>query len=108
MQKSSSGAITVFGKPECPDYARARRVLDAEGIAFEFHDILSSDEDRAFAAEISGGAATPVLLFADGSIQVEPTEEVLRGHLRERGYSVSEAGEPDSGADADFCSVPGL
>ena len=69
--------ITVYGKPECTDWARCRSLLDAHEIRFEFHDILSDPQAARDAQKISGGSSSPVLVFEDNSFLVEPSDEDL-------------------------------
>ncbi len=89
--------VTVYGKPECVDALRSRALLDCLGVEFDWHDILASEADAARAQEISGGLSSPVIVFRDGTHQVEPTDAELAVKL----------GFPDPGADstAEACEI---
>lgn len=73
--------LTVYAKPDCPDFARSRAVLDSMGIDFEFRDV-SADPTLAQAARgLSGSDRTPVIVIPGGAILVEPADEDLRAAL---------------------------
>lgn len=86
-------AIIVYGKPDCVDFLRSKTLLDRFAIPFEFHDIQSSAAAAVIAEEISGGSSSPVLVFPDGSFQVEPSYEQLAVKL---GVDVEAGGDADS------------
>ena len=73
--------ITMYGTATCVDCNRSRRLLDAEGAAYEFIDIGLDAEAADRAKAISGRTSTPLIVFADGSFQVEPTDDELRAKL---------------------------
>lgn len=79
--QASTQQVIVYGKPECEDFATVRRVLDEDGVPFDFHDVTSSPEDLAEARRISGGQATPVVLLAGGEFLVEPSVADLRAAI---------------------------
>lgn len=89
--------LIVYGKPECVDFLRSKALLDRLGVAFEWHDILASTEDADRAREISGGASSPVIVFADGTHQVEPSDVDLAVKL---GFPA-----PESNGDTEACEV---
>lgn len=90
----NSRQIVVYGKPDCVDTLRSRKLLDDLGVAFEWRDIVASQEDADSARVISGGASVPVVVFPDGSFQVEPSNEALAGKLGlEARAAVAEDGE---------------
>jgi len=74
--------ITVYGKPECPDWARSRAVLRSHGLEFDFHDILSDPDNADVAQKISGTQSSPVIVFNDQAFLVEPSDEELTGSLK--------------------------
>lgn len=73
--------ITVYGKPECTDWARSRAVLESLNVEYAFHDIVNDAQAAATAESISGGVASPVIVFTDGSFVVEPSDEDLTAKL---------------------------
>lgn len=77
--------ITVYGKPQCTDWARSRSLLEAHAVSFEFRDILADPEAAETAQKISGGPASPVIVFEDRSFLVEPSDEVLTESLASHG-----------------------
>ena len=77
--------ITVYGKPECTDWARSRAILDSAKIEYTFHDILADPSAASIAVEISGGTASPVIVFDDDSFLVEPSDPALTDKLRSEG-----------------------
>jgi mycoredoxin len=80
MSRTSGEAtadLVVYGKPDCVDALRSRRLLGRNGVPYEFRDILNDADLAAEARRISGGARTPVLVFADGSFVVEPSDAEL-------------------------------
>ena len=74
--------ITVYGAMWCGDCRRAKRVLDGHGARYRWIDV---EEDPAAAdrvRRINRGLRTiPTILFPDGSILVEPTDEELTAKL---------------------------
>jgi len=88
MQESAT-AITVYGTGWCPDSLRARRLLEREGIDFQYIDIDENQEGEALVRQTNhGNRSVPTIFFPDGAILVEPAGSVLRskiGELRDRG-----------------------
>ncbi|MES2092576.1 MAG: glutaredoxin domain-containing protein [Actinomycetota bacterium] len=73
--------ITMYGADWCGDCRRAKRVLDESGVAWDYVDLEAdvTAADRAHA--ISGRTNIPVIVFADGSHLVEPSDDALREKL---------------------------
>ncbi|GAA2754548.1 glutaredoxin family protein [Amnibacterium kyonggiense] len=78
---SDSVEITLYGADWCRDCRRSKAVLDGEGVAYRYVDVEVSKEAADEAMSISGRPNIPVILFADGSHLVEPTDEALRTKL---------------------------
>ncbi len=78
-------ALTIYGKPECTDWARSRSLLDSHGLGYDFKDIIASEGDAQTAQAISGGPSSPVIVFTDGSFLVEPSDESLTEALSHHG-----------------------
>lgn len=74
--------IIVYGADWCPDCRRAKRILDERQTAYRWVDI---DKDRAgekFVIQTNGGnRSIPTIVFADGSILVEPSNSELSAKL---------------------------
>jgi len=76
-----SSSITMYGAEWCSDCRRAKTVLDASGVDYDYVDLESVPDgaDRAFA--ISGRTNIPVILFPDGTHLVEPSDAELSAKL---------------------------
>ena len=71
----------MYGAAWCSDCRRSKALLDAEGADYDYVD-LDADPSQADVAEsISGQKHIPVIVFADGSHLVEPSDEALRDKL---------------------------
>jgi mycoredoxin len=77
----SENGIVVYGKHGCEDTLRARAVLDAANVRYTFHDVEADEARRGEAEELGRTTKVPVVVFADGAIEVEPPDEVVRAHL---------------------------
>ena len=64
-------AIDVYGATWCGDCHRAKNALDRFGAAYTWHDIEQEEGAADRAVEISGQKHIPVVLYGDGSFQVE-------------------------------------
>ncbi|WP_394770745.1 glutaredoxin domain-containing protein [Lacisediminihabitans sp.] len=73
-----STPITMYGADWCIDCRRSKRVLDELGVAYDYVDLEAdvTGADRAYA--ISGRTNIPVIVFADDSHLVEPSDADLR------------------------------
>ena len=74
--------ITVYGAPWCPDCRRAKAFLTSHKLGFDWVDI---DEDPAGLAKVrelqNGGQTIPTIIFPDGSLLLEPSDEELASKL---------------------------
>ena len=77
----SSSTITMYGAEWCSDCRRAKTVLDASGVAYEYVDLEAVPEAADTALSISGRTNIPVITFADGSHLVEPSNAELEAKL---------------------------
>lgn len=79
---STQNEITVYGADWCPDCRRAKRILDEHQTTYRWVDI---DKDRAgekFVVQTNrGNRSIPTIVFADGSILVEPSNSELSEKL---------------------------
>ena len=99
--------ITVYGAPWCPDCKRAKRFLAEQRVAYDWVDI---DQDAAGLHTVEelqhGGRTIPTVVFADGSLLLEPTNEQLATKLgldlsaRRSFYDVAIAGGGPAGLAA--------
>lgn len=71
----------MYGADWCRDCRRSKAVLDGSGVAYEYVDLVAVPEAADVAREISGRTNIPVIVFPDGSHQVEPSDAELRAKL---------------------------
>lgn len=70
--------ITVYGADWCPDCRRAKRILDQRQIPYRWVDIDKDHEGEKFVIKTNhGNRSVPTIVFADGSILVEPSNATL-------------------------------
>jgi glutaredoxin-like protein len=76
-------AILVYGAMWCPDTVRSRNFLDKNGIAYQWFDIDHNPEAKEFVRKTNNGqVVVPTIIFPDGTILVEPSDEELGGKVR--------------------------
>jgi len=74
--------ILVYGASWCPDARRSRRFLDDHGMTYTWFDVDENAEAAAVVREKNGGEIVlPTIIFPDGSILVEPSNEELEQKL---------------------------
>jgi mycoredoxin len=70
--------ILVYGTSWCGDTKRACRFLDDHSIEYHFIDIDQDKNGEKIVREINEGSrSVPTIIFKDGSILVEPNEQML-------------------------------
>lgn len=74
--------LKVYGAPWCPDCRRAKKFLGEHRVPYDWSDI---DEDPAGLEEVqrrqNGGRTIPMIVFGDGSILLEPSNDELARKL---------------------------
>lgn len=74
--------IKVYGTPGCADCRRAKRLLDENGIAYDWFDVEADPEQLVRMIQLqNGGQTTPTIVFPDGSMLLEPTNPELAAKL---------------------------
>ncbi|GEK80298.1 mycoredoxin [Agrococcus baldri] len=73
--------IQMYGADWCRDCRRTKAQLDGLGIAYEYIDVEHDDAAAAEAKRISGRMSIPVVVFPDGSHQVEPSNAEVEAKL---------------------------
>jgi len=74
--------ITVYGAPWCPDCKRAKKFLAEHRVAYEWVDIDEDAEALRYVEQVqNGGRTIPTVVFADGSMLLEPSDEELARKL---------------------------
>lgn len=74
--------IRVFGAPWSPDCKRSKQFLGEQRIPYDWIDIEQDETGRKYVQQVNDGKQIiPTILFADGSILVEPTNAELARKL---------------------------
>ncbi|MFZ0323205.1 MAG: FAD-dependent oxidoreductase [Actinomycetes bacterium] len=74
--------IRMYGTAWCPDCQRAKQFLSEQRVPYDFVDVDGDDAGRAVVEEVNEGKLIiPVLIFADGTTLVEPSNAELAGAL---------------------------
>jgi mycoredoxin len=74
--------IQMYATPYCGDTRLARRVLDDMRIDYDFVDFRNNPDATRLVEEINDGfRSSPTIIFPDGSVLVEPSEQELRSHV---------------------------
>jgi glutaredoxin-like protein len=74
--------IVMYGASWCADCRRSKNFLDSKNIAYEFIDIDTVPGAADKVAEINDGRKSiPTILFPDGGVLVEPSNEELATYL---------------------------
>jgi glutaredoxin-like protein len=77
MDRKKEG-ITVYGTETCGDTVSCRAWLDGNGVAYRWVDVDRDREGYEFVVRVNNGRRTiPTVVFGDGSVLVEPTDEEL-------------------------------
>ncbi len=70
--------VTLYGTAWCGDCRRSRRCLDRNGVAYRYIDIDGQAELANLVERLNGGLCRlPTIVFADGSVLVEPSDRML-------------------------------
>lgn len=76
-------SLRVLGTSWCPDCTRTRALLDAHHVEYEWTDIEADDEAASQVEALHNGhRVVPTVLFADGSMMSEPSDEELAAKLQ--------------------------
>ena len=74
--------VTVLGAPWCPDCRRTKRFLAEQRVSYDWVDIDKDPAGLRRVEEIQkGGWTIPTVVFADGSVLVDPENEELARKL---------------------------
>ena len=76
-------SITMYGAEWCSDCRRSKKLLDDKGVSYEYIDLEAVPEAAEAALAISGRTNIPVIVFSDGTHQVEPSNADLEAKLAE-------------------------
>jgi mycoredoxin len=79
---SPTASIIVYATEWCYDCRRARRFFDKHQIAYTWINIDRDPEGEQRVLSVNQGMrSVPTIIFQDGSVLVEPSEEQLRQKL---------------------------
>ncbi len=79
---AKSEEIRVYGAPWCPDCRRSKKFLSDQRIPFEWFDVDEDAGSVEVVEEMNGGKhIIPTVVFPDGSVLSEPTNEELAEKL---------------------------
>lgn len=81
MDEGNDKRVVMYGADWCSDCRRAKSVLDADGVDYEYIDTVEVEDAADRAKAISGRMNIPVIVFPDGSHLVEPSNAELREKL---------------------------
>ena len=78
----SKSELMVYGASWCPDCRRAKEFLGRQRIPYAWIDLESSPDESAVVEKINNGKRIiPTIVFPDGSILVEPSNDELADKL---------------------------
>ena len=78
MTSPADSGLTVFGAPWCPHCKRVKKFLSAHRVAYNNVDIDEHPEAIERLKELQGGGQIiPTVVYADGSHDVNPSDEAL-------------------------------
>lgn len=82
MEETRPAEIVVYGAYWCPDCRRSKQFLGEHQIAYHWVDIEQDQAAEQLVMEKNGGKRIiPTIVFADGSILVEPSNAQLAAKL---------------------------
>ncbi|MBN8883489.1 MAG: NrdH-redoxin [Salana multivorans] len=79
------GSVLVYGADWCGDCRRTKAQLRALDVPFTWVDLVAEPERAEEARAISGRTNIPVVVYSDGSHQVEPSNADVAARLGELG-----------------------
>ena len=77
----SAQKIDFYGAEWCGDCRRSKKLLTNLGVEFNYLDVEHDEAAMLKAIEITGRQSIPVLVFADGSVMIEPSDPDLKAKL---------------------------
>jgi glutaredoxin-like protein len=75
----------MYGAQWCGDCRRSKSLLDTLGLEYTYIDLEEKPEAADKAQAISGRKNIPVIVFPDGTHQVEPSDSDLHAKLSSLG-----------------------
>jgi len=81
----------MFGADWCGDCRRAKIVFDRAGVHYRYIDLVADPEAAEVARDISGRTNIPVIVYPDGTHQVEPSNADMQRKIDELGLAAERA-----------------
>ena len=79
---SDAPEITLYGNTWCGGSRRAKLLFDRKGIPYRWVDIDKDEEAAKYVESLNHGfRSVPTIVWADGSMLVEPSEDELAKKL---------------------------
>lgn len=82
MSPASEPAVTVYSTPWCPHCKRVKKFLAAHRVPY---NVIDLDQDAGAIERLKaiqgGGQIIPTVVYADGSHDVNPSDETLAGRI---------------------------
>jgi len=78
--------LVVYGRDSCPQSRMLHNSLDRESIVYEWRDITTGEKRyQDELRELTGGnLSVPTVIFADGSVMIEPWPKEVLNRYRHR------------------------
>ncbi len=73
--------LVVYSASWCPDAKRSKALLDIHNIDYLDIDIGKNNEAYIFIEKLTRRVQIPTIIFPDGSILIEPNDEILSKQL---------------------------
>lgn len=75
-------SIIMYGTPTCDDCIRTKKFFAEHAVAYDFVSIAEDHEAVKIVEKLNNGAhSTPTLVFPDGSVLTEPSNQELAKKL---------------------------
>lgn len=79
--------MIVYGTEWCGDTRRAKKILNEYQIDYEYINVDRDSEAEKIVKQINNGfRSVPTIIFPDGSIIVEPSNDELKSALIQHNY----------------------
>jgi glutaredoxin len=75
--------LTMYSTPTCGDCRRSKRWLDEHNVPYAYIDITEHPDAADYVFQLNEGIhIVPTIVFPDGSILAEPSNDALAEHVR--------------------------
>jgi mycoredoxin len=81
--ETGTAPLRVYGAEWCGDCRRTKRQLNELAVAYDYVDLEADPTAAVEAQSISGRTNIPVVVYPDGTHQVEPSNADVEAKLRE-------------------------